>query len=269
MLKLKKKNRHIKNWKEFRLKVRNKKGYFLRRLDDFQNSILVTGCQRSGTTMLSRIITTSDGMVNYWFGRDDELDAALILAGYVEHIPKGRYCFQTTYLNECYKEYFEHNNGHKIIWVLRNPFSVVYSLLYNWNSLALTSLFKSCGAHLLEGVYKRRYERFGRFGVGRVRRACLAYNGKVSQFFELKDRIAPDRLLIIDYDDLVMNKNNILPDIYRFIDLEYKKDYASTIHSRSVNNAKRLSRREVAVVESLCMPIYLKTRSILTPVCEF
>jgi ligand-binding sensor domain-containing protein len=44
---------------------------------------------------------------NYWFGRDDELDAALILSGHVDHQQNGRYCFQTTYINECFREYFE------------------------------------------------------------------------------------------------------------------------------------------------------------------
>jgi Holliday junction resolvasome RuvABC ATP-dependent DNA helicase subunit len=40
-------------------------------------------------------------MVDFSSGEDDELDAALILAGFVEHTPRGRYCFQTTYLNIC------------------------------------------------------------------------------------------------------------------------------------------------------------------------
>ena len=91
----------------------------------FGGAILVTGCQRSGTTILSRIITRSDGMVDYWFGRDDELDAALILSGHVWHSPVGRYCFQTTYLNECYEEYFQCDLNQKIIWMIRSPYSVI------------------------------------------------------------------------------------------------------------------------------------------------
>jgi hypothetical protein len=51
-------------------------------------------------------------MTQYYFGSDNELDAALILSGRVAHEPQGRYCFQTTYLNECYSEYFEHRDGH-------------------------------------------------------------------------------------------------------------------------------------------------------------
>ena len=40
--------------------------------------------------------------------------------------PAGRFCFQTTYLNNHVFEYFEHDH-YQLIWVLRNPFSVVVS----------------------------------------------------------------------------------------------------------------------------------------------
>jgi len=105
----------IITWKKFAPEVRPGGCNLLARLDEFPNSILVSGCQRSGTTMLLRLITQSEGMVNYWFGRDDELDAALILSGFEPHTPHGRYSFQTTYLNECAHEYYDHVNGHNYL----------------------------------------------------------------------------------------------------------------------------------------------------------
>ena len=120
----------ICSWRQFDRHVRPGGCSLLRRLDDFPNAILVAGCQRSGTTILSRVLTQSEGMVEYSFGKDDELDAALILSGRVEHEPAGRYCFQTTYLNNCVQEYFAHSE-YKLVWALRNPFSVVYSMLHN------------------------------------------------------------------------------------------------------------------------------------------
>ena len=78
----------IKTWRRFAREVRPKGCRLLSRLERFPKSVLVTGCQRSGTTMLSRIITQSEGMTNYWFGKDDELDAALILSGEVEYDPE-------------------------------------------------------------------------------------------------------------------------------------------------------------------------------------
>jgi len=260
-------NCNITTWKHFGREVRSKGCNLLKDLDKFPNSVLVTGCQRSGTTMVARIITQSDGMVNYWFGRDDELDAALILSGHVEHTPRGRYCFQTTYVNECYQEYFEHHNGHKIIWILRNPFSVVYSLLH-WKRFAFNELFRGCGSPLLKGKKGKEiqyYNLFGKWGISRLHRACLSYNGKVSQAFELVEKINKKNIIVLDYDELIINKKTILPKVYSFIDLDYKDAYAENIHSHSMNKSSCMSNRETAFVESICLPTYLQARKLLSP----
>lgn len=249
---------NITTWKKFDRQVRLKGCELLKRLDDFQDSVLITGCQRSGTTALSRMITNSTGMTNYWFGSDDELAAALILAERVVHQPQpGRYCFQTTYLNANYHEYFLHtNNGYKIIWVLRNPFSVVYSMLHHWRRAALGRLFRACGAHLLQGTAQHRYNRYGLWGVPRLQQACLSYIGKLTQIFELKDRLSPDRMKIVSYDDLVKNKEELLPEIYGFIDLEYKERYGDMLHCGSITKATRQPAREATAVEAQCVPVY-------------
>ena len=152
--------RTIDSWGRFEKIVRASDVKLLTKLDNFQDSILVAGCQRSGTTALSRLITASDGMVDFTFGKDDELDAALILSGYVNYTNKGRHCFQTTYLNDSYPEYFAHQ-GYKLIWVVRNPSSVIYSMLYNWRRAALNRLFRHCGAELLDEGERWWYERLG------------------------------------------------------------------------------------------------------------
>jgi Sulfotransferase domain len=225
--------------------------------------ILVTGCQRSGTTMLSRIITQCEGMVSYRFGRNDELDAALILSGFVPHTPQGRYCFQTTYLNESVSEYYDYVNGHKIIWVLRNPFSVIHSMLHNWRNFALNELFEVCGVHLLNEKEKRFYKWFGVWGISRLKRACLSYNGKISQVFELTKRLKQDTIITIEYDSLVSKKNDILPLIYRFIGLRYESKYAEMIHSKSLTKSNLLSTREHALIERMCIPIYREAKRLV------
>ncbi len=236
----------------------------LKCLDDFPNSILVTGCQRSGTTMVSRVITKSEGMTNYWFGEDDELDAAQILSGYIHHKPKGRYCFQTTYLNECYTEYFRHKIGHKIIWVLRNPQSVIFSLLYNWQRFGFNELFRTCGLRVLDGKNLLRYDSFGRNALSRLDRACLSYNGKVSQLFELVEGLEPQQIIVVDYDDLIINKLKTIPNLYKFIGLSYKPDYVDYIHERSIDKSRQLSRHEIETIEAVCKPVYLNARKLLS-----
>lgn len=253
----------INTWQKFAKHVRSEGCCLLKNLDKFPDSVLVAGCQRSGTTMLSRIITQSEGMVNYWFGHDDELDAALILSGRVNHKPKGRYCFQTTYLNECYHEYFEHK-GYKMIWVLRNPYSVVYSMLNNWGRFALNELFRGCATDLLNNIEKQRYELFGIWGINRLKRACLSYNGKSSQVFELKKLLGDARMLVIDYDDLVQKKEHVLPAIYKFIDLPYEPGYGKSIRCKKIKKTDRYSKSKKSLIEELCAPIYEDARKLLS-----
>lgn len=252
--------RNIYLWKRFAKHVRLHRDDLLSELDKFDNSILVAGCQRSGTTALSRVITSSDGMVNYWSGSDDELDAALILAGDVKHSPRGRYCFQTTYLNECFPEYYRHKGKYKLIWVVRNPFSVVHSMLHNWGRFALNELFDSCGLELADIKVQRKYRQFGKIAVPSIKRACLAYNGKTSQLFDLLRQLDKDQILVVDYDLLVENKSEILPDIYEFVGLEFRKVYCEKISSGSLNKAERLSTIDRSVVEQLCVPVYEQVR---------
>jgi hypothetical protein len=247
---------YITSWDQFDEHVRSRGIPLLKRLDEFPKSVLVTGCQRSGTTMLTRVITQSAGMVNYWFGPDDELDAALILSGYVDHQPEGRYCFQTTYVNQHFHEYYEHSKGHKIIFVLRNPLSVIYSMLYNWKDHALNRLFNFCGVANLSGSYKWLYKYFGINGVSKLYRACFAYNGKVSQLHDLKKRLGSDQLLVVDYDDIVLNKNVLLPKIYEFIQLDFAPKYSDLILSKSVEKKDKLSKKERSTVSRLCLPVY-------------
>jgi hypothetical protein len=250
----------ITTWKQFTQVVRLKGCTLLKRLDEFPNSILVTGCQRSGTTMLARIITQSAGMTNYWFGKDDELDAALILSGYVNHSPSGRYCFQTTYLDECYHEYYEHQGKFKIIWVIRNPYSVVTSLMYNWTSTGLSGTFNRVAIDELRWVDKKLYSIWGSSWINHARQASLLYRVKTFQMFELVDRLGRDKVFIVDYDDLVLNSDTILRQIYEFVNVSYNSEYVKQIHNKSINKKSRLSENEKRVVKNLAEPVYQKAK---------
>jgi len=256
-------SKKIRSWRQFAREVRSKNCNLLKELHKFPDSILVTGCQRSGTTMLSRIISQSEGMVNFWVGKDDELDGAVILSGQVKHNSRGRHCFQTTYLNECYYEYFDHCRHHKIIWVLRNPFSVVYSMRYNWTRFALNELFVACGSKFLSDKEKGLYDLLGGWVVNRTRRSCLSYNGKLAQLLELKEKIDTERFFVIEYEELVGMPHDALKKIYRFIDLPYKSEYAQIINKKSQHKRKLLSNKDYQLVENLCQPIYEKAKSIL------
>lgn len=256
-------NRQIRSWQQFGRHVRSRGCDLLRCLGNFHDPILVAGCQRSGTTAVARVMNRSDGMVDYRFGKDDELDAALILSGSVEHRPRaGRYCFQTTYVNECYQEYLRHQGAYRLLWVLREPHAVVYSMINNWGRFALNELFDACGQELLDADEGARYRKWNRFGVGTFRRACLSYNGKVSQLFRLVRELTDDDLLVVDYTDVVGRKEESLPRIFEFVGMEYKAEYGDRLHAGSLAR-RRFGARRHALVETWCKPVYERAQAYL------
>jgi hypothetical protein len=253
----------IKTWQKFAKVVRANQEELLSHLDKFKNSVLITGCQRSGGTMLSRVITATDEMENFWFSKDEELDAGLILSGSVDYHSDKRHCFQTTYLNERYREYYKHP-GHKILWSLRNPYSVVYSMAYNWDRFALNELFVCCGLPYMNAKDRVSFQRFFVFGLSPVKRAAYAYCGKVSQILELSKNLDAQSLAVLEYDHLVKNKLKVLPRVYDFIDLPYKPSYADPISERSIKKMDKLSTQEKAIISSICDPVYESALATIT-----
>lgn len=256
------KQSEVNNWKQFSRIIRSKRNNLLSSIENFPCSVLITGCQRSGTTMLSRIISKSSEMENYWFGKDDELAAALILSGAVPYEAERRCCFQTTYLNDRYHEYLGIGKEHKVVWVLRNPYSVVYSMVYNWRRWALNELFNACGLSYLTEKEKKMHSMLGSLGFTRLKKACYSYNGKIAQLEILNKSL--NNLCVVDYNDLVTNKNVLLKKIYGFLGIEFKSYYSDLIHNKSMNKEKLLNRTEAAAVKKICMPIYLKSKNYVT-----
>ncbi len=115
----------IDTWQEFAKKVRSQGCNLLGSIENFPGSIVVTGCQRSGTTAIARIIKSSSEICNVQLCKDDELSDALLLSGQAKINSNGRCCFQTTFLNECLAEYKKLTDEHRLVWVIRNPYSVV------------------------------------------------------------------------------------------------------------------------------------------------
>lgn len=252
----------ISNWAQFDKKVRFK-GNLLKKLDQFPNTILIAGCQRSGTTALTNIILQSQGIIDHSQSKDNELDAALILAGVSAYHKKGRHCFQTTYLNNCFNEYLEHDD-YKLIWIIREPYSVVYSMLYNWPRGALNRLFNACGVKLLNDDERVKYYKFGSISVPRLRKACLSYNVKIEQLSILKDKLDLQKLFVISYDDLVTSPVEMLPKIYQFLDLPYQAEYCEKLHTNSLKNMSKLTKSKVEEIDALCTPFYLKAKHMLS-----
>lgn len=243
---------NINTWRKFTRYIRPEKNNgLMSELSNFPGSILVGGCQRSGTTMVSEAIMKSDDIADI-SGTDKELVGALILAGYIQVPNEYRYCFQTTYLNDCYHEYWNYNANNKLIWMIRNPQSVVYSLTRFSERFCLDGLFMSCGRLYMNDEDKNKFMTYGSWSINRLRKACYCYNAKVDQIFTIFDQLGSNKVLIVDYDELVVNKNRTLASIFRFADISYKLEYSDFIHNKSISKALEFSDKKRDLINNLC-----------------
>lgn len=249
--------RRIRSWRGFARRVRRPGHPLLARLGDFPDAVLVAGCQRSGTTAVTHALCQSPSLAAYGTHRDSELAGALILSGWADYCGDGRRrCFQTTYLNERWQEYGQHSGQFRLIWVVRNPHAVVRSLTGNWSRFAFNELFAACGAPLLTGSERRRYRRLGWLAIPRLRRAALCYVGKVAQTFVLMRLLGPERMLIVDYDRLVADRDGWLRRIFEFAELPYQPWYKELINTTSGRKASQLTARQRRAIDDWCGPTY-------------
>jgi hypothetical protein len=244
----------VTSWAEFHRVVKRPGSELLARLDEFGDSILVSGCQRSGTTALTQALCKSEGAAHYEFGHDSELDGALLLAGWVARFTTGRHCFQTTYLNDRFAEYLFHDSF-RLIWVLREPRSVVYSMLHNWKPAALNRLYAACGNTRLDAVYHEASLLDRWVGPSRLDKACASYVAKTEQAFLLQ-RELKDRMLVVDYDELVVRPEVTLRQICEFAEVPFDGALAERMHGRSSRRGDRLASWQAIRVDDACAPVY-------------
>ncbi len=218
----------------------------LAKLDDYRDALLIAGCDWSAVTAITHLFRRLPGFADSTWSHDDELDGALLLAGLRPHAASGRPCFQTTYLGERYREYFEHENF-KLVWIVREPRAAVRSLLSKREraSAPRTALARSEGP-----------------AVSRLEKACAAYVASTRQTLELKERLG-ERVAVVDYDELSADRNRLLPALCRFASVGCNPSLLRHLHGKSVRKGV-LASFEAAIVDQLALPAYRRARSAAT-----
>lgn len=226
----------VRSWAAFDRRIRYAGGELLARLPAFPNALLVAGCQRSGTTAVTRILREAMPVRFPQPTKDDELDAALILAGAEPFETNDRCCFQTTYINDHVAEYFRHDN-YRLVWIVRRPDAVIRSMLRNWSRGALNRLFRACGQRQLDERARDRYRRWGGLAFSRFSKACLSYAEKTAQIHEIASHLGKDRLFVVDYDELLDHQADLLPRLFAFAGVEFDRTYLSRLGNRRAGSA--------------------------------
>ena len=238
----------INSWSDFYAALADEP--LLAKLDDYPDALLIAGCDWAATTAITRLFKRLSCFADSSWGHDDELDGALLLAGRRERLATGRPCFQTTYLRERYREYFEHD-GFKLVWVVREPRAAVSSLLANReralpprNALGLSG--KSTGGQ----------------AASRLERTCAAYVASIRQTLELRERLG-ERVAVVDYDELAADRNRLLPALCRFASVSCNASLLRHLHGKSVRKGV-LANFEATIVDQLALPAYRRARCATT-----
>ncbi len=243
----------IRTWEKFHRQIRTSKQALLYALSQFPEAILIGGCQRSGTTMLTRLITSHPDIYDFSFLRDEELAAALVLSGHSHSGHAGRRCFQTTYLNERYVEYFAMPKTYKLIWLFRNPSSVVRSMLYNWADFPRLELYSSCGEQLDDGTPAKQC------ASSSLLQACSGYNGKIKQALTLWEKLPREQILFIEYEAVIKNSEVWIPKIFSFVGLS-GAGIALPGKTRSSMIIPELTEEQKMTIRASCEQSYKKAR---------
>ena len=215
-------------------------------LDDFSDPLLIAGCDWAATTAITRLFKRLPCFADASWSHDDELDGALLLAGLRHRRSDGRHCFQTSYLGESYREYFQHA-GYRLIWLVREPRAAVCSLLYSRQktlprrtALGLSS--KSEAGH----------------AASRLERACAAYLSSIRQMLDLKARLG-ERMVVVDYDELAADRTRLLPELCEFASVGCEAQLLRHLHGKSVRKGV-LASWEASIIDELALPGYRHAR---------
>ncbi len=155
--------------------------------------VLVTGCQRSGTTWFTKLLGSClHGAVvpkelevcNYLI---NNLDFALSDAA------ASTLVLQTTFVNTEVRSYAKLADEIPVIAIARNPFSVCWSMVSNWGNLALEHARRSRTTYDANRV--RSEEELWRMAIQLYRESAEATAAIV--------RERPDRTRLLIYDELI------------------------------------------------------------------
>ena len=137
-------------------------------------------------------------------------------------------------------------------------------MLNNWMCSAFEYVYLECGQDGLSRVSKQIKRVFGRIKTIRTKKACQIYNAKTAQLFHLTKHLPAKDLLVVECDQLILEKKWILPKSYSSLDLEFRNCYWNWFDSRGIDKARVLSGAQRRIIEDSCVKHYAKAREYLS-----
>ena len=242
--------KNYKNWQEInmlRLPNIRKASHFQKLPSSKYKNLLLFGCQRTGTSWTTKMLEKylpktfafSEIQV-FYFLLDDyiipEFDAELLV-------------FQTTFINLEIESYKNCLANTQFLLMVRNPFSVICSLLYNFIYLDIISNY-----------YKSRMKESDLVETENkdLKMAVEVYRQSMRVSLDMIKKFDRARMKVIFYDDMVLNTPEVLADIANFLDLDFA-DCPKAItkgNPHSLSKWHQLSPEEIKFIEDYAQPIW-------------
>jgi len=206
--------------------------------------VLVTGCQRSGTTWMRKLL--AEALPDAMAPKEQEVCAYLV-AGAELPAPEARVqILQTTFANVYVESFMRLPPAIPVILMARNPFSVCRSLVYNWDSLLIEH------AHRVGAI--------GRVALDRENDLWhAAVNIYVQSMRAGRELLArrSERTRLVLFDEIVGDVPAALHCLSGFIGQPLEPANVSTVANPEVMNKQRsLSDRFRSLIATQCVTPY-------------
>lgn len=241
---------NYKRWKEINNSIlpKIKKGSHFQKLPTSKyKNLLLFGCQRTGTTWATNILGK---YLPNTFAFSEKQTFYFLLDNYIiPEVYADLLIFKTTFINQ---EIESHENclaNTHFLLMVRNPFSVVYSLVHNFGMLAEVSVYYES---------RRKESDLVETDNKKLKMAVEIYRQSMRVSLDMLKKFDQSKMKVVFYDDMVLNTQEVLADIANFLDLDIT-DCQKTItngNSLSLNKWHQLSQEELKFIRDYAQPIW-------------
>ncbi len=213
--------------------------------------VFVLGCQRSGTTMILKTLQYSPECCVYHEGNSLAYNSSyrirhdIKIKHLIEKSDKKIIVFKPLNDTQHADRFFNLHTKVKVIWIYRNYHDVANSAVKKWghihknimNSISKED-FKKHPGHV---TLSERMESETLEQVKMVFKENISYEDGAALLWYVRNKIYFDlsldkdhRVLLVKYEDLVVNPIQHFKTIFGFISCPFNKEYINDIHDSSV-----------------------------------
>jgi hypothetical protein len=241
-------SRSFRDWPEINASILPaiEPGTHFQRLKDLKyDNLLVFGCQRSGTTWLSRHIGQS---FQEAFTLTEEQSFHFLLEDFVFPAIRARHVvFQTTFISTEVESYENCPHNTKFLLMIRNPFAVCWSFIHNFELLSNVYQYRKASMKAADLI--PHFE--GELGM-----ALQIYRQSMRTALEIMLRCA-DRIQVLVYDDAVLNLEKAIGNLARFLQLDDSRATAILRAGREpLSKWRQFGEEQIEVIRSYAEPLF-------------